>query len=206
MKYLHENNINGYIPDNKFRQRDPKFKEQQTNHSRRKPITGKSKATLNVIPASEFDFDPVNKTCVCPAKETMWLRSEFVDRLGHEKIFFEGRLTKCRACELKHRCMHNPDSANHRKGHGRQVSFIINKGQRDPNYTDWMKHRVDSDRGKLIYSHRMSVVEPVFGNIGSNKRLNRFSLRGKNKVQGQWQLYCLIQNIEKLKNYGQLAA
>jgi type I restriction enzyme R subunit len=26
------------------------------------------------------------------------------------------------------------------------------------------------------------------------------------KVQGQWQLYCLIHNIEKLKNYGELAA
>jgi len=36
----------------------------------------------------------------------------------------------------------------------------------------------------------MSVVEPVFGNIGTNKGLNRFSLRGKTKVQGQWQLFC----------------
>ncbi len=159
MKYLHENSINGYIPDNKFRQRDPKFNKQKENHSKRKPITGKAKATLSVIPASEFYFDPVNKTCVCPAKENMWLRSELVDRLGHAKIFFEGRITKCRACELKHRCMHNPDSANDRKGHGRQVSFILNKGQRAPNYTDWMKHCIDSDKGKLIYSHRMSVVD-----------------------------------------------
>ncbi|WP_199851012.1 MULTISPECIES: transposase [unclassified Halomonas] len=35
----------------------------------------------------------------------------------------------------------------------------------------------------------MSVVEPVFGNIDTMKRLNRFSLRCKKKVQGQWQLY-----------------
>lgn len=101
--------------------------------------------------------------------------------------------------------MTNPESANHRKGNGRQVSFILEKTTRAPNYTDWMKQRVDSDRGKLIYSHRMSVVEPVFGNLGTNKRLNRFSLRGKKKVQGQWQLYCLIHNLEKLKNYGELA-
>jgi len=134
----------------------------------------------------------------------MGLRSERVDRLGHQKIFFEGRITKCRACKQKRRCMNNPESANDRNGHGRQVSFIISKGKRAPNYTDWMRHRVDSDKGKLIYSHRMSVVEPVFGNIGSNKRLNRFSLRGKNKVQAQWQLFCLIHNIEKLKNYGEL--
>jgi hypothetical protein len=77
---------------------------------------------------------------------------------------------------------------------------------RYPTRTDWMKHRVDSRQGKEIYSHRMSVGEPVFGNIGSNKRLNRFSLRSKKKVQGQWQLYCLVHYIEKLTNYGQLAA
>jgi hypothetical protein len=69
-----------------------------------------------------------------------------------------------------------------------------------------MRLRVDSPKGKQIYSHRMSVVEPVFGNIGTNKHLKRFSLRGKTKVQSQWYLFCLIHNIEKLKNYGQLAA
>lgn len=206
MRYLHDHQINGYIPDNRFRQRDPKFAKQKTNHSQRKAITGKKKTTSSVIPASEFHFDPVNNTCRCPAGESMWLRSELVDKLGHAKIFFEGRLTKCRACALKHRCLRNPDSPNTRKGHGRQVSFILKKGQRPPNYTDWMKQRVDSEQGKYIYSHRMSVVEPVFGNLGTNKRLNRFSLRGRKKVQGQWQLYCLIHNIEKLKNYGELAA
>ncbi|MDX6851499.1 transposase [Gilvimarinus sp. SDUM040013] len=32
----------------------------------------------------------------------------------------------------------------------------------------------------------MSTVEPVFANMGTQKRLNRFSLRGKAKVQGQY--------------------
>ncbi|MFE8073554.1 transposase, partial [Marinobacteraceae bacterium S3BR75-40.1] len=105
----------------------------------------------------------------------------------------------------KSHCMHNPASADHPKGHGRQVSFLMSHKRR-PNYTDWMKHRVDSREGKAVYSHRMSVVEPVFGNITSAKRLNRFSLRGQRKVQGQWQLYCLVHNIEKLMNNGQMAA
>jgi hypothetical protein len=110
MQYLHDNHINGYIPDNQFRKRDPKFSAQKTNHSQREVITGKKKAATGVIPASEFHFDPVNKTCRCPAGESMRPRSELIDRNGHLKIFFEGRLTKCRACELKHRCLHNPDS------------------------------------------------------------------------------------------------
>ena len=78
--------------------------------------------------------------------------------------------------------------------------------QRKPNYTDRMKHRVDSTYGKQVYSHRMSVVEPVFVNIGTNKKLSRFSLRGKQKVQGQWQLYCMAHNIEKLMRYRKMAA
>jgi len=206
MQYLHDNGINGYVPDNKFRSRDPKFIAQKTNHSQRKAITGKKKATTHVIPATEFDFDPVNLTCRCPAGEAISYRGKHTDPHGHLKVFFEGRLLQCRHCNLKERCMTNPESANHRKGNGRQVSFILEKSPRTLSYTDWMKQRVDSKKGKQIYSHRMSVVEPVFGNIGTNKRLNRFSLRGKKKVQGQWQLYCLIHNIEKLKNYGELAA
>jgi hypothetical protein len=40
----------------------------------------------------------------------------------------------------------------------------------------------------------MSVVEPVFANtnICSNKALKRFSLRGKAKMQGQWQWFYMI--------------
>ena len=97
--------------------------------------------------------------------------------------------------------MKNSSAEDHRKGAGRQVSFIL-EDQPLASYTDWMKERVDSEFGKQVYGHRMSVVEPVFGNIGTAKKLNRFSLRSKKKVQGQWQLYCMIHNIEKLMRYG----
>jgi hypothetical protein len=100
--------------------------------------------------------------------------------------------------------LNKPESADTRDGHGRQVSFIVKKGKSNTPYTDWMKKRIDSDYGKMIYAHRMSTVEPVFANIGTNKGLDRFSLRGKTKVQGQWQLYCTVHNIEKLMNYGAL--
>jgi len=202
MKYLHEKQINGYIPDNQFRSRDPKFSEQKTKYGKRhqENKTNKRKQT---IPASEFEFDPVELTCICPAGEILSFRKVVEGNTGKSTAYFEGRLLQCRHCPLKTKCMHNPDSANHRKGNGRQVSFSF-KNNKKPNYTDWMKHRVDSEKGKHIYSHRMSTVEPVFANIGTQKRLNRFSLRGKNKVNSQWQLYCLVHNVEKLANYGEL--
>jgi len=50
--------------------------------------------------------------------------------------------------------------------------------------------KIDSAQGRHIYSKRLGIVEPVFGNIRENKNLRRFSLRG------------MIHNIEKIKNYG----
>ena len=202
MRYLHDEGINGYIPDNQFRSRDPKFAEQKKRYGKRhqKP---KQQETTKVIDSREFDFDPTGLSCHCPAGNEISFRGLREDHAGNQRATFEGRLSQCRACNLKTKCMKNPSSADHRKGQGRQVSFAMAK--KKPTYTDWMKHRVDSGKGKLIYSHRMSVVEPVFANIGTQKRLNRFSLRGKNKVDGQWKLYCMVHNIEKIANYGQLA-
>ncbi len=158
-----------------------------------------------MIPATEFNFDPVNNTCECPAGKQLHAEKTQLNKEGNLKQFFRGRKHHCNDCELKLQCMRNPKATEQRNGYGRQVSFIVSS-KRKPNYTDWMKHRVDSPQGKQYYSHRMSVVEPVFGNLSINKGLNRFSLRGKTKVNAQWKLFCLIQNIEKLANYGQLTA
>ena len=38
----------------------------------------------------------------------------------------------------------------------------------------------------------------MFANVRANKRLDRFTLRGRTKVNGQWLLFCLGHNIEKL--------
>ncbi len=189
--------INAYIPDNQFRSRDPRFSQQKSRYGKRHQAG--VKGIKKVLPAGEFTFDLKEKTCVCPAGNAMWLMSDYKVHEGRRKLSFEGKLTDCRACALKDQCMRNPQSANTREGHGRQVSITYTTGR---TATDWMRRRVDSPLGKAIYSHRMSVVEPVFGNIGTNKGLNRFSLRGRDKVQGQWRLFCLVHNIEKVMRYG----
>jgi hypothetical protein len=32
--------------------------------------------------------------------------------------------------------------------------------------------------------------------------LSRFTLRGRTKVDGQWRLFCMMHNIEKLAHHG----
>lgn len=194
---LRSEGINAYIPDNQFRSRDKAFAKQKEKHGKRHQ--GTVMGVKPVLPASEFKLNKRSKTCICPGGNEMLLYREERVSEGKRKLHFEGRLTDCRQCPLKDQCMRNPASADTRDGHGRQVSFTWTNGK---TATDWMKKRIDSLEGKTIYSHRMSVVEPVFGNIGANKGLSRFSLRGKRKVQGQWQMFCLVHNIEKLARYG----
>jgi len=63
-----------------------------------------------------------------------------------------------------------------------------------------MKIKIDSPIGRRQYCQRLRAIEPVFGNITVNKGMNKFTLRGREKVSAQWQVYCLVHNIEKLKN------
>ena len=76
----------------------------------------------------------------------------------------------------------------------------VGSGMESP--SERMKRAIDSARGRQLYGRRFATVEPVFGNLRHNKRLNRFTLRGQKKVDGQWKLYCLVHNIEKLAHHG----
>ncbi len=86
------------------------------------------------------------------------------------------------------------------KMQGRQISVLI-ESNRKVTQLDKMKKVIDSEDGKQMYSRRMHTIEPVFGNICSNKGLNKLSLRGEDKVTAQWQLFCMVHNVEKLWKY-----
>jgi hypothetical protein len=79
----------------------------------------------------------------------------------------------------------------------------LHKAQALPlRHTEAMKQRIDSPQGRVLYGRRFAIVEPVFGNLRHNKGLNRFTLRGRIKVDVQRKLFCLVYNIEKLAHHG----
>jgi IS5 family transposase len=65
-----------------------------------------------------------------------------------------------------------------------------------------MAEKVDTERGRGIYHQRIGIAEPVFANIWAVKGLDRFTLRGKIKVNIQWVLCCMVHNIGKIMSYG----
>jgi hypothetical protein len=65
-----------------------------------------------------------------------------------------------------------------------------------------MKRKIDTVVGRLMYGMRMAVAEPPFAHIRHALGLDRFTLRGKRKVNTQWNLFCIVHNILKVHRYG----
>jgi len=88
----------------------------------------------------------------------------------------------------------------------RNVAFVHGRTDTDgPTHTVRRQARIDSPAGREAYGQRFATVEPVFGTGRANKRLDRFTLRRRTKVNGQWTLYCLVHNIEKAAHAGYAA-
>lgn len=61
-----------------------------------------------------------------------------------------------------------------------------------------MRAKLRTEEGKKTYVQRMYTVEPVFGDLKWNGRKLALSLRGRVKVNGEFQLMCLTYNIKKI--------
>ena len=110
---------------------------------------------------------------------------------------FQGAKRDCVPCHLRDRCLRHPERTP-----TRQVAFFASNQASPLKFTERMKAAIDSARGRALYGQRIATVEPVFANLRHNKRLDRFTLRSRPKVNTQWRLYCLVHNIEKLAHHG----
>ena len=61
-----------------------------------------------------------------------------------------------------------------------------------------MRDKLRTEEGKALYGRRNYTVEPVFGIIKAAMGFRGFSLRGKEKVSGEWTLVCLAYNLRRL--------
>jgi len=61
-----------------------------------------------------------------------------------------------------------------------------------------MAHRLQTQDGKALYALRKQTPEPVFGIIKSVMGFRQFSLRGFEKVQGEWSLVAMAWNIKRM--------
>ena len=61
-----------------------------------------------------------------------------------------------------------------------------------------MYRKLRSPVGRARYKRRKAIVEPVFGWMKEILGFRRFSFRGLEKVQAEWDLVCLAMNLKRL--------
>jgi len=200
LKALAEAEIPALIADTGMRKRDERFKDQAKHKAQPDPLHDKTgtKKTAGPYRPEDFTYDPEAGTCKCPAGKQLYQNGSNCRHNGYLAVKFQGALRDCLPCALRAECLRTPEQTQ-----TRQVSFFRGKAPTDkPDYVAIMKRAIDSPQGRVLYGRRFATVEPVFGNLRHNKKLNRFTLRGRDKVDTQWKLYCLVHNIEKLAHHG----
>ena len=178
-----EEELDAYIPDLKFRTRDSRF-DTQKRHQRQ---------IERPFKLEDFKHDEVQDQYICPCNKRLKLNAKrFIrDRVIYRRYVAD--MNDCQSCLLKHRCIRHKNA--------KRKTLTVPIGVTEDNYSKAMAEKVDSEKGRKIYPQRIAIVEPVFANIRAHKQLNRFTLRGKIKVNIQWLLYCLVHNMGKIMRY-----
>ncbi|MES2952072.1 MAG: IS1182 family transposase [Pseudomonadota bacterium] len=197
---LLQHNIPAMVADNQMRSRDERFESQDKYKGKPDPLSQK-KATGQTKPIKKFEpkdftFNEDN-TATCPAGKLM-TSAGTINFTANGQPFqrYTAKELDCSACALSDQCLKGPMKPN--DGRGRQVTRFEPKPKDNANPSERMRQAIDSPKGRQLYSQRIGTVEPVFGNIRHNKRLTRLNHRGRAKVNTQWNLYCMVHNIEKL--------
>jgi transposase len=201
IKKLEDKGINAFVADKNMRRRDPAF---LTSNRHGNKITG-----IQGIPPKRRFFGPDDFTfndrgkLVCPAGSELYVGyRRHVTPNGFYGIAYKAKITACRGCALRAQCLRNPDTPF------RQVYKF--EGRHRPlekmTATRRMIDKIDSAMGRFIYSRRMGLIEPVFGNVRHALGLDRFTLKGKTKVNIQWKLYNMVHNLHKVARYGWTSA
>jgi transposase len=187
--------VDAYIPDIQFRKRDPRFADQERFmggvHGRQRPD-----AKPGLFTTTDFSFDPHKQVYLCPQGKALTCQARNQVNRYRTYDIYHARPQDCATCPVKTRCLSKSTSSR------RYLSVPV--VSQPPNLIDAMKAKIDSEEGKRIYARRLGVVEPVFANICVQKRMHRFTLRSKLKVDVQWRLFALVHNIGKIHTFGTL--
>ena len=68
----------------------------------------------------------------------------------------------------------------------------------NPTPVEAMAHRLKTPEGRKLYALRKHTPEPVFGIIKSALGFRQFSLRGLEKVRGEWSLVTMAWNLKRM--------
>ncbi|MDY6970638.1 MAG: transposase, partial [Spirochaetota bacterium] len=146
LKYLAGEKIDAYIPDQQFRNRDPRFIER----ARHRP------SKVSRYTKEDFTYREDTNDFICPNSKVLKYSGYQTFNNTEGRRYISTR-TNCRSCALRNNCLRS-DKTMYR------TLYVIEK-YFHRNYSEEMKKKIDTPEGRDIYSRRMGIIEPVFGNI-----------------------------------------
>lgn len=120
MKMLDEEKIDGYIADNRFRKRDPRY----ATAARHKEGIKEKKYQRKYFTPSDFKYDKSRYKVICLAGKELYLKNSNFWVKGLKGVSYMAKITDCRACSLRSRCLRKPNTK------ARQVTFFTGKTER----------------------------------------------------------------------------
>jgi len=143
--------------------------------------------------AEDFTYYEEGNYYECPNGKKLLFKGSSAIR-GEAVSHYLCSLPDCRTCPVFTRCIQSKKGQDELKN-GKDL--MIRKSNAQYSLTREMRDKMTTEEYQEKYSRRIQIVEPVFANIGYCKGLNRFTLRGKEKVNGQWKLCCIVHNLCK---------
>jgi len=152
----------------------------------------------NRYEVDDFKYNERKDYYECPQGKRLAYKRETV-QMGVKGKVYQASLKDCKKCPVFSKCSWS------KKEQSEQVqgkTLRITEKNKQGNVCRQMRKKLETVEYQDIYAYRIQIIEPVFANIRHCKGLNRFTLRGKEKVNSQWLLYCMVHNLSKcLKAY-----
>jgi transposase len=175
LKACHERGLEPIMPDGSYKSRLGR--------------TGKKR-----YETADFKYHEEGNCYECPAGKKLTCKGASTVPGGRTGKVYRASVTDCRLCPCSEKCMgHKKKPPKRPKGR----TLFITESNEHGSYCQSMREKLNEQEYQDQYAYRIQIIEPVFANIAYCKGLDRFTLRGAVKVNGQWLLYCIVHNLGK---------
>lgn len=147
----------------------------------------KRKQQNNPFLVQNLYYNKQDDFLVCPAGQKMFLltKSKRTSTNGYVSEVSIYQAQRCEGCPMRGQC---------HKGKGNRTIEI---NHRLNELKEIAKERLLSEKGLYHRSKRPVEVEAVFGQLKSNNKFNRFTMRGLDKVNIEFTLMIIAHNLRK---------
>lgn len=147
LRALAETGVPALIADGGMRKRDARFATQDRYAALPNPLHDKSKPARKppeVFGPDAFRYDPVARTCVCPAGKSLQRRGAARITNDHIGAHFQGAKRNCGPCALRAKCLRTPETKPVRN----VASFHSRVSTQRTDHSAAMRERIDTPSGR----------------------------------------------------------